>query len=50
MKKIYMINVSIILILVLTAGISKMPESRQSQMKALISHRICVLNDYYGGK
>lgn len=50
MKKIYMINVSIILILVLTAGISKMPESRQSQMKALISDRICVLNDYYGGK
>ncbi|MEG1067219.1 MAG: hypothetical protein RR313_03805 [Anaerovoracaceae bacterium] len=47
MKKLYVVNICVILIIALTAGITKMPVNKEKKIKSLITNRIEILNDYY---
>lgn len=47
MKKLYVVNLCVLLIMFLTAGIVGRPNTDNQQVKELISGRITVLNDFY---
>lgn len=49
MKKLYIINICLILIIVLTAGIIKLQQNKEETVKELLSDRIDILNGYYKG-
>ena len=50
MKKVYVVNLCVLLIMFLTAGIVGRPNTDNQQVKALIAGRIIVLNDFYSQK
>lgn len=47
MKKLYVVNLCVLLIMFLTAGIVGRPNTDNQQIKELIAGRIIVLNDFY---
>lgn len=47
MKKLYVVNLCVLLIMFLTAGIVGRPNTDNQQVKGLIAGRITALNDYY---
>ncbi|WP_425754887.1 hypothetical protein ACPW7J_07785 [Ihubacter sp. rT4E-8] len=47
MKKLYVVNLCVLLIMFLTAGIVGRPNTDSSQIKLLVTDRITALNDYY---
>lgn len=50
MKKLYVVNLCVLLIMFLTAGIVGRPNTDNQQVKELITGRITALNDYYSQK
>lgn len=50
MKKLYVVNLCVLLIMFLTAGIVGRPNTDNQQIKELIAGRIIVLNDFYSQK
>lgn len=50
MKKIYVINACVLIIIFLTAGIVANPKSESENIETLISKRIEVLNNFYRSK
>lgn len=50
MKKIHAVNLCIIVIIFLTAGVSAKPDTESQDMKQNISDRIMILNRYYSGE
>lgn len=50
MKKIHAINLCVLIIIFLTAGVAAKPAADSQDMKKIISERIAVLNQYYCGQ
>ncbi len=50
MKKIHIINLCLLLIIFLTAGVTAKPETDSRIVKRLIGQRIEVLNSFYSGE
>lgn len=50
MKKVYAINICVLVIIFLTAGIIARPSDYNREMKSLISQRIDILDEYYSNK
>ena len=50
MKKLIMVNISVLLIMFLTASVNVKPNTDTQSVEHLLEERIAILNHFYGGK
>ena len=50
MKRIIIVNICVLLLIFLTAGVNARPNTDSGQIEALLNERISILNHFYGGK